>query len=67
MNISSKEAIDKIKEIVKEKGSQAQAARYLDISAAYLGDIIKGNRPVSDAVAKKLGYKRVVAYEPIKQ
>ena len=67
MNISKEKAIELIKKIVHEEGSQFKAARRLDISPAYLGDIIKGNRPISASVAQKLGFKRVVSYEPIKE
>lgn len=67
MNISQEKAIELIEKIVAEGGSQVKAAKRLDISPAYLGDILKGNRPISESVAQKLGYKRVVSYEPIKE
>lgn len=69
MNISQEKALEMIRKIVKEEGSQNKAARKLDISSAYLGDILLGNRPISDNIAKKLGYRRVVSvsYEPIKE
>lgn len=67
MNISQEKAIELIEKIVAEEGSQVKAAKRLDISPAYLGDILKGNRPISESVAQKLGYKRVVSYEPIKE
>ena len=65
MNISKEKAIELIKKIVQEEGNQVSAAKRLDISPAYLGDILKGNRPISESIAKKLGFKRVVIYAPI--
>lgn len=52
------EPLDKIKEMVKKAGSQKAVAIELDISQVYLHDILKGNRSISEAVAKKLGFKR---------
>lgn len=60
--ISREEAIKIISAMVRAKGSQVKAAKELDISPAYLGDIIGGRRMISDSVARKLGYKRVVLY-----
>jgi plasmid maintenance system antidote protein VapI len=52
------EPLDKIKEMVKKAGSQKAVAIELDISQVYLSDILKGNRNISESVAKKLGFKR---------
>lgn len=65
MNITHDKALELIKQIVHEEGSQAGAAKRLDISPVYLGDILKGNRQISDQVARKLGYRRVTAFEPL--
>ena len=48
--------------MVEKWGSQRKVADQLGISAAFLSDIINGNRPVSNQVAQKLGYKKVVKY-----
>jgi plasmid maintenance system antidote protein VapI len=57
---------DEIKEIIEQMvttwGSQRKLADHLGISAAFLSDIINGNKPVSNQVAQKLGYKKVVKY-----
>jgi predicted transcriptional regulator len=51
-----------IEDMVQKWGSQRKVADHLGISAAFLSDIINGNRPVSNQVAQKLGYKKVVKY-----
>ena len=62
--ITQDEILEVIEEMVKKWGSQKNVADHLEISNAYMSDILAGLRPVSDAVAKKLGYKRVVKYAP---
>ena len=61
--ITKEKALERIKQMVKEMGSQTAVAKELNISPAYLGDILKGNRDISNQVAAKLGYKRVISYE----
>ena len=61
--ISKEKALELIKDMVKEKGSQVAAAKELNISPAYLADILNGNRSISESVAQKLGYRRVVVYQ----
>jgi transcriptional regulator with XRE-family HTH domain len=56
------EPIEKLKEMIKEKGNQKDVAKELDISQAYLSDILKGNRIVSQSVAKKLGFHRQITF-----
>jgi plasmid maintenance system antidote protein VapI len=51
-----------IEQMVKQWGSQRKVADHLGISAAFLSDIINGNRPISNKVAQKLGYSKVVKY-----
>jgi len=66
--ITYQKAIELIRGIVKEEGSQLAAAKRLDISPQFLGDILKGNRTISDQVARKLpphGYRRVIFFERI--
>ena len=60
--IQSEEAIKALREMVKKSGSQTAVARELDISQAYLADILAGKRDVSKNVARKLGYKRVIVF-----
>jgi hypothetical protein len=63
--ITQEDAIKLLQEIVKKNGSQFRAAISLDISPAYLGEILKGTRPISDGIAHKLGYKRVIVFKKV--
>lgn len=63
--ITHEKAIELIRAIVKDKGSQFAAAKFLDISPSYIGDILANKAAISDNVARKLGYRRVLAYEKI--
>lgn len=63
--ISAQQARTMITDLVAQKGSQRQVALDLQISESYLSDILDGARPISDAVAKKLGYNKVVVYQRI--
>ena len=61
--ITQGKAIELVRAVVIREGSQTEAAKALDISVSYLSEILRGTRKVSDNVARKLGYKRVVVYE----
>lgn len=65
--ISHDKALDLIRKIILEGGSQYKAAAFLDISPAYLHDILNGQRSISEQVAKKLGYKRVLMYAELQK
>jgi len=43
-----------------EGSSLRQAAKRFGISAAYLSDILRGNREISDRIAAKFGFKREI-------
>jgi len=51
-----------LKKYVDFKGTQKLAASMLGITPQYLCDILQGRREVSENVAAKLGYDRVVSY-----
>lgn len=63
--ITHEKALEIIKGIVKQEGSQYRAARKLDIAASFLGDIVSGKSPISDRVAQKIGYRRVIQFEKV--
>jgi hypothetical protein len=48
-----------------EQSSQKAVAKHIGISAQYLNDILQGRRDISEEVAAKLGYARVVTFEPL--
>jgi plasmid maintenance system antidote protein VapI len=39
-------------------------AESLDVSPQHISDILKGNREISRQLAEKMGYVRVVVFEP---
>lgn len=61
--ISHDDALNLIRDIVKRNGTQFAAAKELDISPMYLSDILKGKSAISDTIARKLGYRRVIMFE----
>ncbi len=61
--ISHEDALNLIREIVKRQGTQLKAAKELDISPMYLSDILNGKSSISDNVARRLGYRRVLVFE----
>ena len=66
--ITHDKALELIRGIVKENKSQLKAAKFLDISPAYLSDILAGKRDISDSIAHRLpphGYRRVIFFERI--
>lgn len=62
--ITEQEVIALIRAMVNQECSQRKVARILDISDAFLSDVLAGNRPVSERIAHKLGYKRVAVFVP---
>lgn len=57
--------IDEIREKVGGRNQYVVAAE-LKISPAYLSRLLSGRRPLTDAIAREMGYERVVVYEPIR-
>jgi plasmid maintenance system antidote protein VapI len=62
--ITHDEILKIIKEMKVKWGSQKELADQLGISSAYLSDILHDKKVVSDMVARKLGYTRIVKYVP---
>lgn len=60
--LTQKELLKELHKAVKEAGTQKQWAEQNGISAAYLNDILKGKRAISEKMAKKLGYVPVMAF-----
>ncbi|HND49868.1 MAG TPA: helix-turn-helix transcriptional regulator [Anaerolineales bacterium] len=61
--ISHEDALNLIRSMVKQHGTQTAAARELGITAVYMSDILAGKSAISDNVARKLGYRRVIVFE----
>lgn len=58
-----------VKKTVETAGSLRAAAKHLGVSAAYLSDVLHGNREVGKKLAAAYGYHKIVSrslrYEPI--
>lgn len=61
--VTQAEILDTIRQMVSKWGSQKAVADHLGISNAYMSDILNGNRDISTAVARRLGYTKVVKYK----
>jgi predicted transcriptional regulator len=60
--ITHDKALELIKRMVRDEGSQIAVAKKLDITPSFLSDILRGRRTIPDSVAQKLGYRRVVMF-----
>lgn len=56
---------EELRKAVKFFGSQKACARKFGISQAFMSDMLKGRREVSDRVAHKLGFTREAIYKPL--
>ena len=54
--------LEKLKQFVENAGSQAEAARRLDITESYISLLLRGKRPITDAIANQLGFAKVVDF-----
>lgn len=64
--ITEEEVRELIRQMVDNEITQGKVAKRLRISPAYLSDIIRGRRDVSDYIAHELGYKKIKRYEKVK-
>ena len=62
--VSQSELLEQITRLVERWGSQNNVAARLDITPQYLSDIRSGRREISEKVARKLGYERVIQFVP---
>jgi plasmid maintenance system antidote protein VapI len=62
---SSATPLEALTELVEVLGSQAAAARHLGVGRQHLSDILSGRRGISGSVAKALGFRKRVVFEPI--
>lgn len=53
-----------LRRLIRELGSQKAAAKRLGFTPQFINDVLQGRREMTEALASKLGYKRVVSYVP---
>ena len=51
-----------VRKLAKDAGSQSALAIKLEMSGAYLSDVLNENRPLSDDFLEKVGLERVTTY-----
>lgn len=47
------------------KTSQVQVAKELGLSPAFICDVLKGRREVTERLARKMGYRKIVEFEKV--
>jgi plasmid maintenance system antidote protein VapI len=55
---------ERLRELIRELGSQKAAAKKLGFTPSFINDVLQGRREMTEALAAKLGFKRVVTYVP---
>jgi plasmid maintenance system antidote protein VapI len=60
--ITEEDLLKILNQMVGKWGSQRAVAKHLEISTAFMSDILAGNRSVSDTVARRLGYAKVIRF-----
>jgi plasmid maintenance system antidote protein VapI len=53
-----------LRKLVRELGSQKAAAKKLGFAPSFINDVLQGRREMTEALAAKLGFKRVVTFVP---
>lgn len=53
-----------LRTLVRELGSQKAAAKKLGFTPSFINDVLQGRREMTEALAVKLGFKRVVTFVP---
>jgi hypothetical protein len=63
MALTSAQLREQLEKAVEAAGTQTAWAKRHGISVAYVNDLLRERKEFSDAVARKLGYRRVLMYE----
>ncbi len=60
---SQKEMLQLLKGFVSQCRTQNEAAEQLGITGPYMSELVRGTRPITEAIAEKLGYIRKEVFE----
>jgi plasmid maintenance system antidote protein VapI len=52
-----------LREECQRLGSQSEFARVNDFSRGFISDVLAGRRDVTETLARKLGYRRLMLFE----
>ncbi len=66
--IDQEEARALLRAYVQSQGSIRKAIKglNLDVSVTFMADVLNGKSPVSDKIARAIGYTRRIVYERVK-
>jgi DNA-binding transcriptional regulator YdaS (Cro superfamily) len=53
-----------LRNLVQQLGSQKAAAKRLGFTPSFINDVLQGRREMTEALASKLGFKRVITFVP---
>lgn len=54
-----------LRDLVQEKGSQTAVAQVLKVTPQHVGDMLRGRRDVSDKIARRLGYEKIILFKKL--
>jgi len=57
--------MEQLNKLLEELGTQKAVAEKLGFSEQYIGEIFRGTRDISEPLAQKLGFKKVIDWERI--
>lgn len=63
--ITQQEFLNLIREDVESEGSQRALAAKLDVSEAYLSDVLRGKRSAGDKILSRYRLRAITNYAPI--
>jgi plasmid maintenance system antidote protein VapI len=64
---SARTPLEALNQLVEALGSQSAAAKHIGVGRQYMSDLLSGRRGISGTVAKALGFKKRVVFEPIER
>lgn len=56
-----------LRRLIRELGSQKAAADALGFTPSFINDVLQGRREMTAALARRLGFKQRLIYEPLKR
>lgn len=57
--------VEELRKLQAAEGSQRAAAEKLGVTASYFSYLLSGRKLISENVARKMGYRRVVLFEKL--
>lgn len=62
--LTPKAAIGRLRAAIKASGSQVKFAAEHSLDRSYLNNVLNGERPLTDRIAKTIGLKRTMVFVP---